>query len=625
MESIFYINFVLVNTSFNMYAQYRPAGKEGDLNVYIIKSFRKKKGDKTSSIVVKKLGRLSKIAQEHPGIDPREWVEQIARELTEAEKADNESVTLKLSPLKRIPLDKKRILHGGDILLLPLFYELGLDQICQEITSRSKFQFDLTDIMKKIVFGRILFPDSKLGTWRESQNFIQSPKFDLSDIYPALGVMARESDFIQAQLYHNSMKTNGRNTTVIYYDCSNYYFEVEDSDMELWDLEPGTDDKTKEYVKKRGLRKYGHSKENRPNPIVQLGLFMDSDGWPLAFCINPGNTAETQTMEPLEEKLADNFNLSTFVCCTDCGLGSRSNRKYNTSEGREYITVQSLRDKKIDPVVQKWALEDAGWHIAGHEGEYTIAEARELLGDKFHETTLFKDRWYKVGSDQFEEHYVITYSQKYADYTKATREKQVARALKKIENGETIKTKSPNDCRRFIAETSITEEGEVAGKKVLTLDEEKIKKEARFDGLYALATSLKDPALAVIKANSFRYEIEHLFRITKTDLELRPIYLSRTDRIIGHFITCFIALLLLKMFQQRINDGLKTEDQFSVEALREQLSKIKYLCHEAYGYEPSFDRNHMTDRMREVFNKQIDTEIIPKPRMRAMLRKTTKR
>lgn len=624
MESIFYINFVLVNTRYNMYAQFRPAGKEGDFNVYIIKSFRKKKGDKTSSIVVKKLGRLSKIAQEHPGIDPREWVEQIARELTEAEKADSESVTLKLSPLKRIPLDKKRIFHGGDILLQPLFYELGLDEICQEITSRSKFQFDLTDIMKKIVFGRILFPDSKLGTWQQSQNFIQGPKFDLSDIYPALSVMARESDFIQAQLYHNSVKSHGRNTTVIYYDCSNYYFEVEDSDKELWDLEPGTDDKTKEYVKKRGLRKYGHSKENRPNPIVQLGLFMDSDGWPLAFCINPGNTAETQTLEPLEEKLADNFRLTKFVCCTDCGLGSKDNRRYNTSEGREYITVQSLRDKKIDPVVQKWALEDAGWHIPGHEGEYTIAEARELLGDKFHETTLFKDRWYKVGSDQFEEHYVITYSQKYADYMKATRNKQVARALKKIEKGETIKTKSPNDCRRFIAETSITEEGEVAEKKVLTLDEEKIKKEARFDGLYALATSLNDPAMAIIKANSFRYEIEHLFRITKTDLELRPIYLSRTDRIIGHFITCFIALLLLKMFQQRMNDGLKTEDQFSVEAIREQLSKINYLSHEAYGFEPAFNRNRMTDRMREVFNKQIDNEIITKPRMRAMLRKPIK-
>lgn len=604
-----------------MYAQFRPAGKGGDFNAYIVKSYRTKKGAKTTSVVVEKLGRLSQIAREHPGVEPREWVEQRARVLTESEKASDSSVTIQLSPSKRISADRKRVVHGGDILLQPLFYELGLDMICREITSRSKFKYDLTDIMKKLVFGRILFPDSKLGTWQQSQSFIQQPTFDLSDIYPALGVMARESDFIQSQLYHNSVKTNTRDTTVIYYDCSNYYFEIEEADKELWDLVPGADDKEKEYVKNRGLRKYGHSKENRPNPIVQLGMFMDSDGWPLAFCINPGNTAETQTIQPLEEKLADNFALSRFVCCTDGGLGSRANRKYNTTEGREYITVQSLKDNKIDPNVQKWALEDSGWHIPGHEKEYTIAEARETLGDKFCDATLYKDRWYKVGKEQFEEHFIVTYSQKYADYMKATRNQQIARALKKIENGENVKTKSPNDCRRFIAETRFTKEGEVAEETILSLDTKKIEDEARFDGLYALATSLDDPALAVIKANSFRYEIEHLFRITKTDLELRPIYLSRKDRIIGHFITCFIALLMLKMVQRKINEGLKDEDRFSAEAIREQLSKIKYLCHDAYGYEPAFDRNRMIDRMQDAFNLHIDNEIIPKSRMRALLRK----
>ena len=465
MESFFCITFVLANTSFDMYAQFRPAGKGGDFNAYIIKSFRTKKGEKTSSIVMEKLGRLSKIALEHPDVDPREWVEQRAREMTEAEKGDNQTIELRLSPTKRIAKDHKRVVYGGDILLQPLFYELGLDSICQEITSRSKFKYDLTDIMKKIVFGRILFPDSKLGTWQQSQSFIQKPNFDLSDIYPALGVMSRESDFIQAQLFRNSMKTNTRNTTVIYYDCSNYYFEIEESDRELGDLEPGIDEKEKEYVNNRGLRKYGHSKENRPNPIVQFGLFMDSDGWPLAFVVNSGNTAETQTMKPLEEKLDKNFNLSRYVCCTDGGLGSRENRRYNSTEGREYITVQSLKDRKIDPIVQKWALADEGWHIPGHNGEYTITEAREILGLKFFEATLYKDRWYKVGSEQFEEHYVITYSQKYADYMKATRNQQIARALKKIRNGESIKTKSPNDCRRFITETNVTSDGELADKK----------------------------------------------------------------------------------------------------------------------------------------------------------------
>lgn len=412
---------------------------------------------------------------------------------------------------------------------------------------------------------------------------------------------------------------------MIYYDCTNYYFEIEASDREEWDLPAGSDDKQKEYVRKRGLRKYGHSKENRPNPIVQLGMFMDSDGWPLAFCVNPGNTPETQTLKPLEEKLANNFNLTKFVCCTDGGLGSRENRKYNMTEGREYITVQSLKGKKIDPVVQQWALTDAGWHIAGIEGEYTIDEARQRLGDKFRETTLYKDRWYKVGSEQFEEHFIVTYSQKYADYMKATRQEQIARALKKMENGESIKTKSPNDCRRFIASVHVTEDGEVAGKTQLVLDEERIKDEERFDGLYALATSLDDPALAIIKANSFRYEIEHLFRVTKTDLELRPIYLSRTDRIIGHFITCFIALLMLKMLQRKVNSELPEGEGFSVEAIREKLSEIDYLFHDAYGYEPAFDRDALLDRMQDALNIHIDNEIITKARMRELLRKPSRR
>lgn len=607
-----------------MYAQFRPAGKDGDFNAYIVKSFRTKDGAKTSSVVVEKLGRLSKIAREHPEVDPKKWVEKRAKELTEAEKTEKSCMYLQLSCTKRISPNRKRSLHGGDLLLHPLFYELGLDDICMQIASRSKFRYDLTDIMKKLVYGRILFPDSKLGTWQQSQSFIRPPKFDLSDIYPALGVMSRESDFIQSQLYRNSMKSNTRDTTVIYYDCTNYYFEIEQSDSELWDLPVGADKKEKEYIKNRGLRKYGHSKENRPNPIVQLGMFMDSDGWPLAFCVNPGNTAETQTLQPLEEKLANNFNLSKFVCCTDGGLGSRDNRKYNTTEQREYITVQSLKDNKIDTAVQKWALEDAGWHIPGVDGEYTKKEAKEILGDKFRETTLYKDRWYKVGKDQFEEHFVVTYSQKYADYMKSTRNKQVTRALKKIQSGESIKIKSPNDCRRFIAETNVTDDGEVAENKLFTIDKEKVEAEARFDGLYALATSLDDPAMAVIKANSFRNEIEHLFRITKTDLELRPIYLSRTDRIIGHFIICFIALLMLKMFQRKMNRGLKQEECFSVEAIREQLSKIKYLYHDAYGYEPVFNRNNMTDRMQEVLDKHIDYEIITKSCMRALLRKPAK-
>lgn len=603
-----------------MYVSLRPAGKHGDFNAYILKSYRKDDGS-TSTETVLKLGRLSAIAKEHPGVDPREWLERLASKMTQEEEATNEVVVLRLSPTKRIGHDNRRVVHGGDLLLNDLFYEMGLDKICSAIDQRGKFKFDFTDIMKKIVFGRILFPDSKLGTWQQAQSFINKPKFELEDIYKALGVMARESDFIQSSIFKNTNAVYNRNTDVIYYDCTNYFFEVEQADKEA---EECINVEELKKAKNRGLRKYGHSKENRPAPIVQLGMFMDSDGLPLAFCINPGNTAETQTLIPLEEKLANDFSLSKFVCSTDGGLGSRENRKYNTTEGREYITVQSLKGTKVESKIRDWALKDEGWHISGFDGEYTIEEAKELLGDKFTDTTLIKDRWFKVGNDGFEEHYIITYSQKYANYTKRTRDAQVARALKMLASGADLSKKSQNDCRRFIKSVAYTNDGEAAQNGLNLLDQEKIQEEAKYDGIYAIATSLEDAPSAVLRANHYRFEIEHLFRITKTDLELRPIYLSRTDRIIGHFITCFIALLMLKIMQKKVNDGHEENDLIPVEQIRESLSQIKYLYHESAGYEPSFNNNETIIRMQVALGKIIDTQIISRQKMKSLLRKPLK-
>lgn len=600
-----------------MFASFRPAGKDGDFNAYILRSYRKDGGG-TSTMTVEKLGRLSDIKREHPGHDPRQWVEQRARMLTEQEESESSCITLVLDPGKRMGSGDRRVIHGGELLLHGLYYELGLDSICAELTRRGKFSYDINDIMKKLVYGRILFPDSKLGTWEQSRSFVNPPAFELEDIYKALGVMARESDMIQGQLYLNTVAGVGRNTTVIYYDCTNYYFEVEQADKEA---EECADQKELRKYKARGLRKYGHSKENRPSPIVQLGMFMDGDGMPLAFCVNPGNTSENKTIQPLEETLATDFGLSTFVCCTDGGLGSRDNRRYNRTEGREYITVQSLKGTKVDPAVREWALEDSGWTVPGHEGVHTKKEAAALLGDRFREATLVKDRHMKVGKDGDDEHIIVTYSQKYADYMKKTRDAQVARAARQIAAGTDLSKKSPNDCRRFIKQEKYTDDGVEADRTLVFLDEEKIAEEARFDGIYAIATSLDDTPSAVLKANHFRYEIEHLFRVTKTDLDLRPIYLSRTDRIIGHFVTCFIALLMLKMLQRKVNAGRAEEECVPVERIRESLAGMKYVYHESAGYEPAFNNNATTLRMQEALNIIVDNQIISKPRMRSLLAK----
>lgn len=600
--SKFFITFVLPFIAIAMFAQFKPTRK-GDFNAYIARSFRNKKGDKTSSVIVERLGLLSEIAAGHPGIDPREWVRQRAAELTRKEKEDNKTISVRLSPSRRIPAEKKRVCHAGDLFLQPFLHRLGISGICEAIRTRAKFRFNLEDIVSKLVYGRILFPDSKLSTWHSAQNFVEHPDFELEDVYRALSVLSRESDFIQARLYHNSIASKPRDTRIIYYDCTNYYFEIESDD---------------------DFRKYGHSKEHRPNPIVQLGMFMDADGLPLAFCVNPGNTPETQTMQPLEEKLADNFALSDFVACTDGGLGSVGNRMYNTTEGRDYITVLSL--KKMRPHLQDWAVDpEARWKTGGHDGDFTLEEAADRFGDKFTNMVFYRDRWTKEsykGADgkmcELEEHLVVTYSHKYAVYQRQTRAEQIARARTKIDRGESCRPKSPNDCRRLIRTVNATADGEPADRTVSGIDWEKVHAEARLDGFYAYGTSLDDHPLDILKANSFRGEIEALFRVTKTNLDLRPIYLSRQDRIIGHFIICFMALLILKQLQQSL------PIHHSVDSLCDTLRGIKMLYHDAYGYEPAFGRTDLTDELQQNANIQIDTEIVPKAAMRGILRQIKK-
>lgn len=581
-----------------MFAQFKPT-RHGDFNAYIAKSFRNKKGDKTSSVIVERLGLLSEIAKEHPDIDPREWVRNRAAALTRQQKEENRTANISLSTAKRIPLGEKRTLYAGDLFLQAIFHKLGLPGICEQIAKRSKFKFNLQDILAKLIYGRILFPDSKLSTWMKSQSFIESPSFELEDVYRALSVLARESDFIQAQLYHNSIKLQKRNTKVIYYDCTNYYFEIDKDD---------------------DFRKYGHSKEHRPNPIVQMGMFMDSDGLPLAFNVNPGNTPETQTLQPLEEKLADNFGLSTFVACTDGGLGSIENRIYNSKGGRSYITVLSL--KKMRSHLQDWVTDpEALWYTAGHKQGYTLKDASKKFGEKYKDMIFYRERWtiedYKAGKGpkrSVEEHLVVTYCHKYALYQRKNRAEQIARAQQKIDRGESTQPKSPNDCRRLIKTGSATKDGEQATQSISEIDWNKIAAEEQFDGFYAYGTSLDVHPLEILKINSFRSEIEALFRITKTDLDLRPIYLSRQDRIIGHFIICFIALLFIKRLQQSL------DNHYSVDKLCETLRKIKMLYHDAYGYEPAFDRTQITDELQSKANILIDTEITLKPTMRRMLK-----
>ena len=300
---------------------------------YVTKSVRA--DGKKFSKVVERLGTHFELIQRFGETDTVQKAREYVKELAFREKEGQREIIVKYSPVKQIARDKKQLYNSGYLFLQKIYHELRIDKICREIQGRHKFDFDLNSVLSRLVYGRILFPASKLATMELSKNFIEPPKFEIQHIYRGLEVLAKETGFIQSELYKNSAKIMERETGVLYYDCTNYFFEIEQEE---------------------GLKQYGYSKEHRPNPIVQMGLFMDGDGIPLAFSINKGNTNEQTTLKPLERKILSDFELSKFVVCTDAGLSSAANRKYNDMAGRAFVTTQSIKKlKKFTTVFMPFA------------------------------------------------------------------------------------------------------------------------------------------------------------------------------------------------------------------------------------------------------------------------------
>ena len=291
---------------------------------YMVKSVTLK-GRRTNE-VVEKLGTYEELKSKLNGQDPYVWAKEYVKEQTRLEKEGREpEVIARYSPTRLLEKDQQQSFHGGYLFLQRIYHELGLSQVCKEIKQKHKFEYNLDAILSRMIYGRILYPCSKLSTCELSKKLIEQPEFELQHIYRALGVIAEETDLIQSRLYQNSLKLSKRNTGILYYDCTNYFFEIEQEE---------------------GLKQYGYSKEHRPNPIVQMGLFMDGDGIPLAFSITKGNTNEQVTLKPLEEKILSDFSLSKFAVCTDAGLASNANRKFNDKGDRAFITTQPIKKLK---------------------------------------------------------------------------------------------------------------------------------------------------------------------------------------------------------------------------------------------------------------------------------------
>lgn len=568
-------------------------GNKNNQDVYIKHSYRKENG-KTSSRIYKKLGKYNDLLEQFNGNADKliEWAKEQAARETELYKQHTGKIAVEFSKAATIPLNERRSFNVGYLFLQSLCTQLRLDKICRKIKDHHKFKYDLNAILTDLVFARILSPSSKLASYEYCQSLLEPPKYSLQDVYRSLSVIAEESDFIQSELYKNSNFLHPRNNRILYYDCTNYYFEIEEES---------------------DSKRYGKSKENRPNPIVTMGLFMDADGIPLAFDIFPGNQNEQTTLKPLESKIIQDFNCSEFIYCSDSGLGSASNRRFNSLGNRAYIITHSL--KKMKKEDREIALNPTQFRKVGSP-KFVDLRTLDEADEEVYNSIYYKE--VPVITGTMDETLIVTYSPKYKAYQRKIRIRQIERAEKIINApGRKRKGKNQNDPMRFVKKTSVTPDGEIAEKQVYSIDEKQIQKEEMYDGFYAVITNLEGDVSEIIRINKQRWEIEENFRMMKTEFEARPVYVRREDRIKAHFMTCYISLLIYRLLEKKLGN-VYTASQI-LETLR---SMQMTLLNKASGYIPSYTRTELTDALHKEFGFRTDYEFITKSSMRTTIKET---
>lgn len=568
-------------------------GNKGNQDVYIKQSFRKENG-KTSSRIYKKLGKYNDLLEQFSGNEQKlmDWAKQEAEKETKLYNQQKDKVSISFSPLARIPLEESRLFNVGYLFLQQICNELRLDNICRNIRNRHKFTYDFHAILTDLIYSRILSPSSKLSSYAYCKSLLEPPKYSLQNLYRSLSVLAEESDYIQEELYKNSNFVHPRNSRILYYDCTNYYFEIESEE---------------------DMKKYGKSKEHRPNPIVTMGLFMDADGIPLAFDLFPGNQNEQLTLKPLETKVIRDFGCSEFIFCSDAGLGSQHNRFLNSFGNRAYVITYSL--KKMKKEEREMALLPTQFRIPGSNKPIDLRTLDESDPEVYN-AIYYKE--YPIVTGDMDETVIITYSPKYKAYQQKIREGQIQRAVKMIQSpAKSRKGKNPNDPARFIQKTSITNDGEIAQKHLYELNEELILNESMYDGFYAVVTNLEDDVSEIININKRRWEIEENFRIMKSEFEARPVFVRREDRIKAHFLTCYTSLLVYRLLEKKLGEN------FTCSQILETLRSMNLtLLSKDGGYIPSYKRTELTDALHHTFGFRTDYEFISKANMRSIIRKT---
>lgn len=558
---------------------------------YITKSFKNNAGKSTSKIV-RKLGTLRELSEmlgtDRDGV--MAWAREQARIETEKYKSgmEQQCVQITFHAGRQLDYNRQKLFEGGYLFLQSIYYGLRLDKACRKIRDKRQFEYDLNAILSDLIYTRILDPDSKRSSFQSAQMYLEPPTYQLHDVYRALSVLAEENDLIQAEAYKNSAFLGKRNDRILYYDCTNYYFEIEQED---------------------GQKRYGKSKEHRPNPIVQMGLFTDGDGIPLAFSLFPGNQNEQTSVKPLEKKILRDFQCEKFVYCSDAGLGSENNRMFNHMGQRAFIVTQSI--KKLPKEEREWALNRSEFR--------NIKDDKAAdLNDPDEDSLYYKEIPYIT--EQLHQRLIITYSPKYAAYQKQIREKQIERAQSMIRSGSAKRqSKNPNDPARFIQKIAVTKDGEIAEQQSYCLNSKKIEEEAQYDGLYAVCSDLlDDPVSDILKVSEGRWQIEADFRIMKTDFSARPVFVQREDRIKAHFLICFLSLMIFKFLERKL------KSKYTCEQLLDTLRSMRFADIEEQGFMPLYTRTAITDDLHAACGFQTDFQFISKSNM-VQIQKFSKR
>lgn len=575
----------------------KVTAKNGHITYSIIRDYVRLDGKRTST-TYELLGDNEKLKEKFGENNTMEKVQEYIDSLNQQIKDGKEPKTIiELDPNRRIEKNVNRSFYVGHLFLRKIYYILGIDKICESIKESYKFEFDINKIVECLVFSRIIWPSSKLSTFEQSKKFIGDYNFNLQHVYRTLSYLSKEMDTIQKKLFDYSNKVIDRNYKVIYYDCTNFFFYTEENDFQ----------------------RYGISKQHMPLPLVQMGLFMDADGYPFAMNINPGNTSETQTMVPSEEKFLKDYNMAgkNIIVCTDAAMATDYIKNFNVKDGRGFVITQSI--KKLSNELKEFALDKTGWRILGNLKDIYNLEEIEKNEDlkRMHYNTIFYKE-IQCETKSVKQVLIVTFSFKYQNYQHNLKTHQLERARKLVEETnkknknsknkkdfEQIKiSKNPNDPKRFIKQIKTTDTGEIALNIEYLIDEAIYNEEEKYNGLYGITTNLKDDTKTIMKVMKDRWEIEESFRIMKDELDSGTVYLSREDRIKGHFITCFLSLFIYRYLEHQLND------EYTVHEIISTLQEMKMLEHKGKGYVPEYARTDLTDALHQFLGINTDNEIV---------------